>query len=512
MIEEIQGRESQTWEDLRQKTLEHRRRSSKKTMRVLPLLIAVAVFGAVGIFLFFFMKAPMKPLILPESVSVNALTVADSVTLQASDFVRGLADTGIEVSFSGEIDEDQLGAQTVTLLFTRGREGCTRETTVYRFHLETEVTVKQEEADTVDIRSFLPDERVTATFAQPPQTGACGVFHLLIRCDAMEYPVTLTVTEEIPPVGTGLEIDVEAGRVPPPSEFVMDIVDQTSVTVTYKEQPTFTGMGKQPVTLVLTDSFGNTGEVIAYANVVPNPNGPQFSGLDTIFLQVGATVSYKTGVSARDAQDGSLAFTVETGNFDSKTPGEYTVYYCATDSDGNTLIAPRTVVVESHTGQLARESAQAVLDQIIKPDMTRDEKIVAVFNRVRYYVLYVGNSDKSSLENAAYEGFTKEAGDCYTYYAMVKVMLDMLDIENLEVTRIGGTSHHWWNLVKFEDGKYYHVDASPPGVKVAAVHHEKMTQTDLITYTNDPNVVDRRPNYYVYDHTLPEYQNIEIAQ
>lgn len=512
MIEEIQGRESQTWEDLRKKRREHRGRSSRKSMRILPLLIAVAVVGIVACFFVFLIQAPVEPLILPESVSVRSLSVADSVTLEASDFVQGLSGTGIEVSFLEKIDENQLGKQTVTLRFTRGREDCTQETTVYRFHLETAVTVKQEEADTVSIRSFLSDETVAAAFVQPPQVGICGTFKLVIQCDTMEYPVTLTVTEDTPPTGTGLEISVEAGSVPQPSEFVTDIVDQTGVTVTYKEQPTFTQMGKQPVTLVLTDDFGNMGEVIAYANVVPNPNGPQFSGLDTIYLQIGATISYKSGVSAQDTQDGQLPFTVETGNFDSKVPGEYTVYYTATDSDGNTLIAPRTVVVESHTGQLVRESAQAVLDQIIEADMTRDEKIIAVFNRVRYHVLYVGNSDKSSLENAAYEGFTKDAGDCYTYYAMVKVMLDMLNIENLEVTRIGGTSHHWWNLVKFEDGKYYHVDASPPGVKVAEVHHEKMTETDLVTYTNTPGVAQRRPNYYVYDHSLPEYQNIEIAQ
>ena len=89
-------------------------------------------------------------------------------------------------------------------------------------------------------------------------------------------------------------------------------------------------------------------------------------------------------------------------------------------------------------------------------------------------------------------------------------MLDMLGIPNVEVTRIGGNSHHWWNLVQFEDGKYYHVDATPH--RVTNMEHFKMTESVITAYTNNPEIMRRKPNYYVYDHTLPEYQNIEIAQ
>ena len=242
-------------------------------------------------------------------------------------------------------------------------------------------------------------------------------------------------------------------------------------------------------------------------------NGPQFSGLTELYIQSGDTVSYKSGVKATDVEDGELSFTVDTNGFDNKTPGHYTVYYIAVDKDGHETKAPRTIVVESLTGLAVKQYAQEVLDEIIKPDMTRDEKIYAVYAYPRWNVYYIGNSDKSSLENAAYEGFTKYAGDCYTYYAMVKVMLDMLEIENLTVTRIeeGSASRHWWSLVLFEDGKYYHVDASPPGVRVAEINHAKMTEADLAAYTEIRLTNKPKPNYYVYDKTLPEYQNIEIA-
>ena len=331
-----------------------------------------------------------------------------------------------------------------------------------------------------------------------------------LLCADREYQVECVITEDVPPQGKGTEVTVEAGTIPDPAVFVEKIVDDTAVTVTYKVAPQFVLAGKQTLMLVLTDIFGNTSEVEATANIVPAANGPQFAGLETIYLELGAAVSYKTGVTATDAQDGQLPFDIDPGSFDNKTAGRYTVLYSATDSDGNKLIMPRTVVVESHVGQIIREKAQAVLDEIIKPGMTRDEKVYAVFKQVKNYVWYSGNSDKSSLENAAYEGFTKWAGDCYTYYAMVRVMLDMLGIPNVEVARVGGTSNHWWNLVQFEDGKYYHVDATPH--RYTNMEHFKMTESVITAYTNTPKVVSYRPNYYTYDHTLPEYQNIEIAQ
>lgn len=470
------------------------------------LTVLVVIVGLLAVAGMYF----STPLMLPDYVTVKELTVADQEDLQASQLVHGLEETGISVSFGQDPDEKQLGAQEITLVFTRGLKSCTQKVQLYRFHLESVVTVQLGEETEVTGRSFVPDENVEAILLTPLEEGACGIFPLRIRCGDREYEVQCAVKEDIPPTGVGKEVTVEAGTVPQASELVTDIQDHTQVTVTYREQPELIQLGKHTLTLVLTDLFGNTSEVEATVNVIPAVNGPQFTGLDTIYLELGESVSYKTGVTATDEQDGQLSFTVDPGEFDGQTPGRYTVYYCAVDSDGNRLIAPRTVVVESHVGQVVREKAQAVLDQIIEPDMTQDEKIYAVFKWVWRSVAYTGISDSSSVEMGAYGGFTKMSGDCYTYYSMIRVMLDMLEIPNLEVTRIGAVRSHWWNLVQFEDGKYYHIDATPRSYLYR--EHFKMTESDIEQYTNDPNVSDRRPNYYVYDHTLPEYQNIEIAQ
>ena len=450
------------------------------------------------------------PLELPDSVVVHSLTVAEQVPVEATDFVDGLEDSDVRVFFGQIIDTEKFGCQEVTLVFRRGFGSCTVTTQLYRFALASALTVPLGQETQVDVRDFVADTDVDAQLLTTLAEGACGTFDLQLLCAGREYTVQCTVTEDIAPQGTGREVTVEAGMIPDPSEFVENIVDHTPVTVTYKEEQTFIVAGKQTVTLVLTDLFGNTAEVEAAANVIPAPNGPQFTGLDTIYLELGAAVSYKNGVTATDAQDGTLTFTVDSGDFNSQIPGRYTVFYSVTDSDGNTLIAPRTIVVESHIGQIVREKAQAVLNQIIKPGMTRDQQIYAIFRRVKYYTVYAFSSDKSSIENAAYEGFTKGTGDCYTYYAMVRTMLDMLEIPNVEVRRVGGKSNHWWNLVQFEDGKYYHIDAIPH--QITDMEHFKMTESVILEYTNRPEIMRRRPNYYVYDHTLPVYQDLNIAQ
>lgn len=518
MVDNATGNEELDWEKLRMKSRQRCRSNSRRTkIRLLNWQFIVGVLGML-ICLIGIGVAVLRPqpLTLPESVQLQSLIRADTSPLQAEDFVLGLDHTGISVRFAEEPDEKALGKQNVVLLFSKGNETCKCNAELYRFHLESTLSVELGKEQGIGIRDFVPDERIEASFignglSDVPQ-GRAGTFTLKIACQDQEYEVQYTITEDIPPQGVGKEVTVETGTNPNASIFVEKIIDNSIVTVTYQTPQEFCKLGKQTIGLLLTDFFGNTTKVQAIANVIPAANSPQFTGLTDLYLQVGATVSYKAGVTVTDAQDGALTFTVDTANFDNKTAGRYTVYYHATDSDGNSVFAPRTVVVESPTGQIVRQSAQEVLNRIIKPDMTHDEKINAIFRYPRYYVLYTGNSDKSSLENAAYEGFTKMAGDCYTYYAMVKVMLDILGIDNLEVMRIGGTSHHWWNLVLFEDGKYYHVDASPPSVKVADIHHEKMTDSDLLVYTNADGVINRRPNYYVYDKTLQKYQNIEIAE
>lgn len=510
-------------------TKRRRRRRNKGIVPVVLLSMLLAVLTGLAVRITVFGKiAPhidskgTEPVItdapileLPETVKLKSLNVPIGATVEPWELVDGLEGSSITVSFFGDIATDVPGEQNVDLIFDQDGLQCTKTATINRFQMVTEVSVEMGSESLPTIRDFIPDANIEAAFkGDSPETlpkESCGIHELTVECDGKEYSVIYMVTENIPPEAVGLSMTVEAGMLPEPETLVDQIVDHSEVTVTYEEIPALTTVGTVEVSLLLTDAFGNTSSVTATVEVIPAENGPQFTGLEELHIQVGGTISYKTGVSATDLQDGELTFKVDAGDVDNKKIGSYTAYYTATDSDGNTLTMPRKIVIQDKAEAAVEEYAKAALQKIIKDDMTRDQKIYQVYLYSKKNVQFVGSSDKSSIVHAAYEGFTTGKGDCYTYYAMNVIMLDLLGIENLEVTRVGGTSHHWWNLVLHEDGKYYHVDSCPKSIYLDGQTYYKMTDKDLDVYTNDPKVAAHRPHYYTYDKTLPEYQDIEIA-
>lgn len=452
---------------------------------------------------------------LPDTVEIKPMTVPTGALVQAYELVTGLEGTGIVVSFAEEPTAEMIGKQRVQLLFTMNGAECTRTAELTRFRMITEVSAIMGTGNTPDIRDFVPDVSIEAGFKGTSPADlpgeSCGSHSLIIECDGREYPVTYLVTEDIPPEAVGLTVTTEAGSIPAPESLVDQIVDHSEVTVAYAQTPELTMVGSREVTLLLTDAFGNSSQVTAVIEVVPAMDGPAFSGLEELHVQVGDTISYKAGVSATDPQDGTLTFTVDPGNVDNKTVGTYTAYYTATDADGHTLTVPRTIIIQDEAEAAVEKYARDIINQIITEDMTRDQKIYKIYLYTKKNVLFVGSSDKTSIIHAAYEGFSTGKGDCYTYYAMNVVLLNMLEIENLEVARVGGTSNHWWNLVLHEDGKYYHVDSCPKSIYLDGQTYYKMTDSDLDEYTNNKQVAAHRPNYYTYDKTLPEYQDIDIA-
>lgn len=500
-------------------SVHRRRRRRRRKSRKFPLGVFVLLIAAIVALVIWSPwsaeEQESQILELPESIQLENLILADSVKPRAGDFVSGLDGTGITVQFETE-PELVPGKNTVTLVFSKDSKSCTREAELYRFHLEQVVSVVMEAAQAAPgIRDFVPDETIAAEFVglSPEQvaTDQYGDVELTIRCAGRDYAVTYRIEERNAPQGTPVRVTTEAGVLPEPAALVTDIRDQSVVTVTYETEPELKVVGSVEVTLVLTDAFGNTSTVNSVIEVIPAADAPQFEGLTDLYVRVGNTISYKSGVTAVDSKDGAVNFTVDAAQVDLNTEGTYTVYYSATDSEGNTTIIPRRIIVENADRAAVEGFAREALNKIITADMTRDQKIFAVYKYTKSSVLYVGSSDKSSVTAAAYEGFTKGQGDCYTYYAMNVVMLDLLGIENLEVARVGGTSNHWWNLVLYEDGKWYHVDSCPHAVSVENIFHWKMTEADLAVYTADPTVAGRRPNFYVYDKTLPIYEGIEIA-
>ncbi len=219
--------------------------------------------------------------------------------------------------------------------------------------------------------------------------------------------------------------------------------------------------GEYPITITATDFSGNSSEKNCSVVVDIDTTPPVITPKD-ITVVVGGTVSYRKRVVVSDDFFGMPKLTIDSSEVDLATIGEYTVNYTATDVSGNTATLSTTVKVVPPPPKkdLVHQMANKVVNGIIKDGMNDLEKLMAIYAWVNKNIRYAGTSDKSSIIDCAYEGFSKKKGDCYTFYCVAKIMLDIVGFENEEVSRDPATnSRHWWNLVKYND-KWYHFDTT----------------------------------------------------
>lgn len=129
---------------------------------------------------------------------------------------------------------------------------------------------------------------------------------------------------------------------------------------------------------------------------------------------------------------------------------------CKVNYKQPTVIPPEEEKTEMH--HTVDAMADKVLAQITNDQMSKTEKARAIYSWVRGNLRYVSTSEKGDWVKAAYDGFRRKSGDCYTYYSVSLALLSRADIPSIEVVRLDG--HHWWNLIDCGEG-WYHFDTTP---------------------------------------------------
>lgn len=150
----------------------------------------------------------------------------------------------------------------------------------------------------------------------------------------------------------------------------------------------------------------------------------------------------------------------------------------------------------AYTQERLEEAVSSTLAEIIQDGMTDVEKARAIFDFAHDSIRYTGDSDKSDWQAGAYEGLTKRQGDCFTYYAVSRALLTAAGIDNLEVTRVGGPTSHYWNLIRCGGG-WYHFDATPRSSKMPPFVSFLFTDREAADYTEKAG-----RNYYTFDGSL----------
>lgn len=164
----------------------------------------------------------------------------------------------------------------------------------------------------------------------------------------------------------------------------------------------------------------------------------------------------------RDAKK-DIQVTVDTSNVNFDKQGVYVITYKATDTAGNVRTATAKLGVRVASNQLD-EWASIILEDIIQDDWSDEKKARAIYAYIKSNMRYTGTSDKSDWEKEAKNGLLNGRGDCFTYYAMSRILLTRAGIPNIEIRRVGSAvqrgGNHWWNMV-YINNEFYHFDACP---------------------------------------------------
>jgi hypothetical protein len=439
----------------------------------------------------------------PRGMFVNRLSVIGE-NVPPELFARDISDaTNVTVSYYNTVDFYTAGEQTVWISL-RDEGGNETLLAGFVYIINGNRTIHREfgypiEEILLEHFIFNEIERIGSVFITDIDNidfSEIGVYPVDVWVMGRSETFYINVADTTPPVAEAVHVTAYTGLPVEASAFVTNIYDKSDVTVYFAEEPDWNAPGYYIVEIVLEDAAGNIGLAESTLNIAKDTEPPVFHGLRTLYVTVGGTVAYRPGVSAIDARDGAVGFTVDASGVDTSAEGTYYAYYEASDLSGNAARASVQVVVTAVDSDMVIALAQGVLDGIITEGMSDYEKGEAVYRWVKLNIGYTSQSTKTDIISGAYEGLTRRSGDCYTYYSTSKLMLDMLGIPNITLEREGGRTRHWWSLIDAGYG-WHHFDATPH-VRGGSGYH--FTAERARQFTNDRGGV-----YYVFDpEKLPE--------
>jgi len=243
---------------------------------------------------------------------------------------------------------------------------------------------------------------------------------------------------------------------------------------------------------------------------LPDTAPPEIHGVRNLEVGLYGTLAYREGVSVTD-DAGGASLEVDSSAVNTDAPGKYTVIYIARDGAGNETRVTATVTVLAVSEEALAREADPILEAIILPGMSDTEKAQAIHTWIKSNVTYTNTGDKNSVWEGAYNGLTLYQGDCYTFYALAKYLLERVGIASVDMHRVPeADTRHYWLALDLGEG-WHHFDACPVTQGFSQYRARggfMMTEGEAQEFARGPI---ERPDYYTYDPAqLPE--GVEIVE
>ncbi|MBQ8552293.1 MAG: transglutaminase domain-containing protein [Clostridia bacterium] len=406
---------------------------------------------------------------IAPTASVRAFDLLLGQTVDIQDIVTDIVDASdVSVSCEPELDFTETGKREYAFTLTDENGNSTEYSTVINIHAMAP-SIVIEAGTTADALAATISMMLGTDEALPRLSDSfdyayldVGTYEVELIGEYSEIPLEIIVEDTVPPEFTLRPITVYTGTSLPADAFVIGYTDFAEVSFKFTDEPDFAVVGNYIVTIIGTDAAGNTTEKSTTLKVSRDNVPPTIYGVKNITAYEGDTVSYRSGVYAIDEKDGRLTVKADSSKVNTSKAGTYYVTYTAADTDGNTSTATATVTIKAVTTAVVYEKADEVLATIINGSMTDTQKARAIYDWCTSNLKYSTSTSHlmGYFNKAAYSGFTRHYGNCYTYYAVASALLTRAGISNIEIHRNDPKNPHYWNLVNI-DGSWYHFDTCP---------------------------------------------------
>ncbi|SFN84708.1 Transglutaminase-like superfamily protein [Pseudobutyrivibrio sp. UC1225] len=344
--------------------------------------------------------------------------------------------------------------------------------------------------ETVQASDFLKEESKEAEFTPETvfSTDIAGEYQVGISSKPFTYECTLQVQDTVAPELTVQPLTRTKEEAPEAKDFVESVSDLSNdVNIYFAESVSFDNYGDIPVKIAAEDPSGNrtTEDTVLHLVEEYDITPPIIEGQLDKIVYAGQGVSFKKDVVVTDNVDNNIEVQVDSSHVNLDVPGEYPIIYTASDSMGNMDLAEGTITVIEvvYSEEQVNELADAVLADIIKPDMSDYDKAHAIYVWIQGNIGYSESEDRGDWLKGAYDGLKNRHGDCYNYFAVGKALLTRAGIKNEDIEIIPtATRHHFWSVIDCGEG-WRHFDSTPRTDKTFKGFY--VTDEDLMAYSSE---------------------------
>ena len=358
---------------------------------------------------------------------------------------------------------------------------------------------------------FVYDETVT-------DISKVGNYELLIKYGkGKTVKVKLEVVDTTAPTGKVKELSIHyaASVTPAAADFFEKISDASEYKASFAKKPDINGVGEYPVSIVLSDAYGNKSTYSTTLKVINDTEKPHIVATK-IEGYVGEGIAYKNAVTVEDNCFG-VTLEYDDSQVNINVAGEYVVTYIATDAAGNKTTAMVPVVIRK--APVSAEEINAIIAKIaaergMTNSLSREELCRRIYEYVndptkngeqaRFQYIGHSNTDRSDWREEAKKTLESGQGDCYSYFALSKAFFEYFGIENRDVQRnkMIKNQTHFWNVVNIGTAQnpcWYYFDATRSAGSFSRGGNNGCLLTEAQLGSYEPSVTGYGDEYYSHD-------------